>query len=68
MNNEHVFAILLSQAVLVQRVRDTEAGISKELLGKISGSPEVELRFCPLAHILQILNWVAFPELFSISL
>jgi hypothetical protein len=28
----------------------------------------IELRFCPYGHIAQILNWVACPEVFSISL
>jgi hypothetical protein len=31
-----------------------------------SGSPEVELRFCP--WIMFILNWAAWPEVFSMSL
>ncbi len=36
-----------------------------------SGSPEVELRFCQwliLQYIVQKVNWVAWPELFSMSL
>jgi hypothetical protein len=36
-----------------------EAGILKNYCPTNSGSPEVELRFCPLAHIVQILNCMA---------
>jgi hypothetical protein len=42
-------------------VPHSEAGISKNYCATTSGSgsPEVEQRFCSMAHIVQILNWVA---------
>jgi hypothetical protein len=38
---------------------ESVAGISKDYCGTKSGSPAVELRFCPWLIIVQILNWVA---------
>jgi hypothetical protein len=47
----------------------TEAGISKNYCATKLGSPEVALRYCPWTiHIVQILNWAAWPEIFSMSL
>ncbi len=47
----------------------TEAGISKSYCATNSGSPKVELRFCPWLILLRYwLNWVAWPEFFSLSL
>ncbi len=44
-----------------------EAGISKNYSATKSGSPEVELIFCPWI-IVQIVNWADWPEVFSMSL
>jgi len=44
----------------------SEAGISKNYFVTNSGSPEVELRVLSMAHIVQILNSEALPELFSL--
>ncbi len=54
-------------ASLFDRTLCTEAGISKNYCATNSGLPEVELRFCPWPHIVQIVNRLAWPELFSLS-
>ncbi len=37
---------------------NSEIGISKNYCATNSGSPQVELRYMSMAHIVQILNWV----------
>jgi hypothetical protein len=46
----------------------SEAGTSKTYCATSSGSPQVELRFCPWIILFIILNWAALPEAFSMSL
>jgi hypothetical protein len=52
----------------VHCIKDLEAGIWKNYSATNSGSPEVELRFCPWLIFFLILNRLAWPELFSLSL